>query len=732
MPLETLFGMAALYAGRAATNGKVPKSVDEFISLTKAQMVEDKEALQSGLKRFKKEVFEKLIAIDNDYQQFVQTHIDPMLGKTRLKEFQELLGNEVCAPSQEERFANRRIGLGSLALVTAVAGKVLYPPLMAVAIVLGLSTVWTLYYLAYLEWKRTGRVGNLHLTCIYLVFLWLGGYAPVGALGSFLLGIVLKVKAVTENRFHHHLTQVFQLQPTTVWIRSDGIELEIPFDQLQIGDILLLQGGQVVPVDGIIISGAAAVDQHKLTGESEPVEKVVGDTVMMSTILVSGRIDVHVEKTGKDTVAGQIGELLNKSAQYHTTTTLRVFEMSDRFALPTLALSAVSWPFIGAAGAISLLGANSTINTYMSANLAILNFLNIAAECRILVKDGIALERLSQVDTIVFDKTGTLTQEQPRVAQIHPEPGIEADTALQLAAAGEARQAHPIARAILQAASERGLSLPPIDETHYEAGFGIKVRLAKGSLIRVGSGRFMSMEGIALPERTQWLVEECHARGHSVVMVAMDDSLVGCIELEPTIRPEARGIIEDLLARDLRLFIISGDQEAPTRELAGKLGVHGYFADTLPDAKADLVAQLQADGRRVCFIGDGINDAVAMRQADVSISLLGATTAATDTAQIILMEGNLVHLPRLIALSNEFVRNLEKNFNFTAGVSLVAMAGILLRLFTFFGTEILYVISLLGGVGIAMKPLLTDTKAAGAAFAKPPTEAELDDRPDRA
>ncbi|MFN7931656.1 MAG: HAD-IC family P-type ATPase, partial [Blastocatellia bacterium] len=244
-------------------------------------------------------------------------------------------------------------------------------------------------------------------------------------------------------------------------------------------------------------------------------------------------------------------------------------------------------------------------------------------------------------------------------------------------------------------------------------GYGLKVRLAASTdeadaqpLIRVGSGRFMTMEGVALPAQVQALTTACQAQGHSLVMVAVDDELVGCLELQPTLRPEAHAVIHGLRARGLALYIISGDQEAPTRKLADDLGMTGYFANVLPEGKAALVEQLQGEGRRVAFIGDGINDAIAMRQAEVSISLRGATTVATDTAQIILMEGNLDQLLHLFALATEFERNLKLNIRYTAGISLLAVSGILFAGFTFVATEIFYSLALFGGLGIALKPLL--------------------------
>ncbi|MBL8481071.1 MAG: HAD-IC family P-type ATPase, partial [Rhodocyclaceae bacterium] len=204
----------------------------------------------------------------------------------------------------------------------------------------------------------------------------------------------------------------------------------------------------------------------------------------------------------------------------------------------------------------------------------------------------------------------------------------------------------------------------------------------------------------------QALSAVCQVSGHSVVMVAVDRELIGCVELQPSLRPEAQTVIDSLRERGLALYICSGDQDVPTQRLAEQLGMTGYFANVLPEGKATLVERLQAEGQRVCFIGDGINDAIAMRQADVSISLRGATTVATDTAEIILMDGALDQLLQLFALASEFERNLALNIRYTTGISVVAVTGILFGGFSFFATEVLYSVALFGGLGIALKPLL--------------------------
>lgn len=697
-------------------------------------------------------LIDQLAVVDERYQQFVQKHIDPLLGKTRHGQLQEMLGQEPPVLSRDERLANRRFAMGMTSLVFSLVGQWLLPPLIPLAIGVGLLGSSAAYLYAYEQWKKTKRLGAIHLLCVYSLYLWLGGYAAAGGIGAALFGLMLKTKTLSENQSRNNLVSMFQLQPDKVWVRSNGIEIELPFDQLQIGDTIVLHAGQVVPVDGTIVAGVATIDQHMLTGEAQPVEKRPGDAVLAVTLLIAGQIDIKVEKTSKETTAGQIAEILNRTAGDSKPNVRAGISTIDWLVLPTLALSAASWPFIGTAGAVSLIGANSTFTSHLSGSLAMLNYLNLAASSGILVKNAHALEQLSAIDTIVFDKTGTLTLEQPHIAQIHTLTRFDVDEVLRFAAAAEARQTHPIARAILEAAAERNLHLPVIDQAHYEVGYGIKVRLVEDGkmtgwqddkmtsahrvpeddrmigaadsschpvilssphpFIRVGSGRFMTMEGIALPAQVQSVTAACQAQGHSLVMVAVNHELVGAIELRPTVRPEAQQIVQGLRKLGLDLYIISGDQEAPTRTLAHNLGMTGYFANTLPEAKADLVAGLQADGRTVCFIGDGINDAIAMRQAELSISLRGATTVATDTAQIILMKGNLNELLYLFQLGRAFDRDLKLNVRFTTAVTAVAMSGILLAGFTFVATEVFYSLSLFGGLAIAMKPLLTQRQPA--------------------
>lgn len=535
------------------------------------------------------------------------------------------------------------------------------------------------------------------------------GAVTSAAFGA-LLGIVgYYLVAKTENRSKQQIAELFGGQIGTVWLLVDGVEVEASLAQLNSGDIIVVQAGQMIPVDGTIVTGTATVDQHMLTGEAQPVEKAPGDGVLTATIVLSGRIQIQVEKAGEATVAAQITQVLNQSSNLKRALQSRTDRMMNRLTWPILGLSALAVPFAGLSGAVAVLWYYPGGRLMNFGALSMLSTLQVAAQRGILVKDGRALETLTEIDTVVFDKTGTLTLEQPTVSQVFCYNGLVQQDLLRYAAAAEAKQSHPIARAILQAAADHSLTLPPLEEAHYKVGYGLKTRI-EGVMVCVGSVRFMQMEGIAVPLTIIEQQAASHAIGNSLVLVALNNEIVGALELTPTIRPEADAIIRSLHARGIQTVIISGDNEAPTQRLAAELGISRYFAEVLPQDKADLVAQLQAEGHKVCFVGDGINDAIALKTANVAISLRGATTIATDMADIVFMDGALRQLPTLFQLADEFAANMF--INLVAAV-VPPVLGIASTLFLGWGFGIAVVLSQVNlpvGIYNALRPLLDEEK----------------------
>ena len=337
--------------------------------------------------------------------------------------------------------------------------------------------------------------------------------------------------------------------------------------------------------------------------------------------------------------------------------------------------------------------------------ISVLAYSQILARHGILIKDGRALESLRQVNTIVFDKTGTLTLEQPTVASIHSVCGHSEDTILRYAAAAEYRQPHPIARAILAKAAERQLELPELDEASYQVGYGIKVAVEE-QVIRVGSARYLEREGIEAPEDVEIIQQKAERESHSLIYVGINRELAGVLELIPTIRPEAKSVIRYLKQRGFKLVIISGDHEEPTRRMAEAFGIEHYYAETLPENKAALVEQLREQGDFVCFIGDGINDAIALKAAQLSVSLKGASTVATDTAQIIFMDGTLKQLGPLFRYMDEFEKTMKTNLMTSITPGVVSIGGIYLAHFGIATAMGLSYLGCLLGLCNSLKPLI--------------------------
>jgi len=523
------------------------------------------------------------------------------------------------------------------------------------------------------------------------------------------LKLNLKLQARTEVHSHQQLINIFGLQQQSVWVIREGMEVEIPLEAVQKEDIVVVNAGEIIPVDGIITDGFASIDQHSLTGESQPVETEVGTKVFAATLVLAGRILIQVEKTGTHTNAAKIGHILQQTQEFKESLRLRGKQISDRFVAPTLLASGLTLPLLGSNPAMAILWSGFGYNMRLLGPISVLNFLHIMAKNGILIKDGRSLEMLQQIDTVVFDKTGTLTMEQPQLSHLYPLQPFNEETLLTYAAAAEYRQTHPIAKAILTAAEQRGLDLPVIDEAAYQVGYGIEVKI-KTTVVQVGSARFMHQKGIRLPKEIQELKNQCDAKGHSLVYVALNDNLAGVLELQPCIRPEAKEIINYLKAQGISLYIISGDHEQPTRRLAQALGIEHYFAETLPDKKAELIAKLRASGKFVSFIGDGINDAIALKQANVSISLRGASTAATDTAQIILMDGDLNKLKSLFEIAKAFEANMRTNYLTSMVPGVICLGGVFLFHMGVVGGLVVYYTAKMVGLTNTMLPLVKHEK----------------------
>jgi heavy metal translocating P-type ATPase len=628
------------------------------------------------------------------------------VNDTRKQQIQEFsYGEYTDGLSKIDAEINHYLKVALLSLGLSVIGALVYPPLSLLSALGVLYTTSRFMKDAYKSLFEEHRVRICVVDVIMIPAVLLLGYFFVSSLTTCLVLLSQKLILKTEDRSLKQLGNLFAQQSRFVWVQRDQVELEIPFEDLQIGETVVVGAGEMIPIDGLIADGIASIDQHVLTGESQPFEKGQGDRVFASTVVLSGKIYITVENTGSDTIAARIVAILDRTADYRTTLRSRGIELADRAALPTLVLGAVGLPLVGTYGAVTLLTSSFGHNMRFLAPLTMLNFLSITSQNGILIKDGRSLELLRDIDTIVFDKTGTLTLEEPHLGDIHTSNGLSENDLLTYAATAEYRQTHPIARAILQEAARRGLHLPEIDEAQYDIGYGIKVSVSS-HWIRIGSAQFMELEGIAIPLTIAARQADAHAQGYSLVYLAVDDHLGGAMELHPTIRPEAEQIIRRLRQDNMSIYIISGDQEAPTRKLAEELGIDHYFAETLPEHKAQLIEQLQKEGKRVCFVGDGINDAIAMKRADVSISLRGAAIAATDTAQIILLDKSLHQLGYLFDVAREFDSNMHRNLLTSVVPGFIIVGGVFFLNFRIISALIFTNLGLFSGLFNAMSPLI--------------------------
>lgn len=596
-----------------------------------------------------------------------------------------------------------RTSAGSLGF--AVAGSVFYAPLLIPAVALLLYSNIPIFKSAWRSLRNRQIKASL-VDSIAITGELVTRYYVASSLVTLIYFSAVKLLMKTEDKSAKQLVNIFGQQPRSVWMLKDGTEIELPFEALKAGDIIVINAGELIPVDGTISEGYANIDQHSLTGESQLVEKYSNDPVLAGTVVIEGRIHIKVEKCGGETAAARIAEILQNTADFQSSVESRSIIISDRLARPTILSGGIALTMLGPISAVALVSCNFSEIIRVVAPLGVLNFLKLATDQGILIKDGRSLELLSGVDTVVFDKTGTLTIEQPHIGCLHTWGDISQDELLQLAATAEYKQTHPVAKAILQAARERQLLLPAIDNARYQIGYGIKVELGQ-STIHVGSRRFMQMEGIQLPQEVENLQHCCNENGHSLVYVASNGVSLGAVELHSTIRPEAKDVIETLRQQKLNVCIISGDHEKPTRHLAEALGVKDYFAETLPENKAQLLEELKKQGRSICFIGDGINDVIALKKAHVSISLQGASSAATDTASIILLNQNLTQLPHLFELARGLDRNMKKSIAAALIPSAVGAVGVFLFHFGIYSSLLLYAGSLIGGTLNSMIPLLT-------------------------
>lgn len=581
-------------------------------------------------------------------------------GEEQRAKLQELDDTRQVDVSEEERGANRQLAVGVATVAVNVFASLLDPGLYVIGIAGLIYQARYHFTQGYRRLVRERRV-NIHVAESVLVCCaaLTGALAPLTA-SVFIMSVLRWIMAKTESLAHQRVSSVFGRQPRSVWMQVGANEIQVAFEKIQIGDIIIIEAGEMIPVDGVVTKGLGSVDQRMLTGEGQPLDRGPGDVVQASSFVLQGRLYIEVVHSGDQTVAAQIARMLTDTSSYKQELHTRAVRQLDSLTLPFMALSALAIPVQGLSSAYAILWAIPGFRMMFFGPLTMLSFMHVASRSGILLKSGWSLEQLRKVDTVVFDKTGTLTLEQPKVGQILCLAELPEEQVLALAAAAESGQTHPLAHAIKRLAEQRAIPLPTVAERAVSVGLGVMVTI-DGHSIQVGSERLMALSGIALSPAARQRQAAVHAKGHSLVFVARGSQLVGALEICPTLRPEAAGLIAELLRRGKQVLILSGDHEAPTRHLATQLGVDRYYSQLLPGDKAELVKALKSQGKVVCFVGDGINDSVALQCANVSVSLKGATSLATTVAQIVLMSGNLDQMITLFDMAERFEHSMRVN-----------------------------------------------------------------------
>jgi heavy metal translocating P-type ATPase len=471
------------------------------------------------------------------------------------------------------------------------------------------------------------------------------------------------------------ISDLFSTRPAKVWILKDSVEIEVSLEKIRVEDILVVHPSEIIPADGVIVTGSCQIDQHVLTGEFQYAEKTIDDKVFASTMVVSGVITYRVISAGSDTVAHQLSEVLKHSIDSKTMLNMKGEEWADRASLPIMILGTA----VAATGQIMhgiiilKFAIGNTIR--IACPLGTLNYMTILTRQGILVKSSQELEKLPEIDTILFDKTGTVTEGKPLVREVIPLGSYDAKSIIEFAAMAEKRMAHPVAKAILEKAGEMGLKIPDISDKSYTISMGVTVRFGNDVIV-VGSRRFFETEGIGLAAQDAML-EQFMLSGYNVVCVAKNGEACGFIILEEALKPEIIVQVKALRARGIKHFgLVTGDHEHSARRIATVLGFDSYYHSVLPEKKADIVRNLQNEGRSVCFVGDGINDSIALKQADASISFSGASTAAADSANIILLSGGFESLNKLFEVATELKTNLKQTLGLAIAPSIVNIIGL--------------------------------------------------------
>lgn len=578
----------------------------------------------------------------------------------------------------KELRADRDLQLAVVASGLLASGYLLLPPLWLLGSGLVLWQVGARAVSSARALARDRQVSSSVAELALATTVVAGGFLGAASVGFVLLAVSKKVAAHTESVAQHRLLRTYQTHSLYARMKVDGQELLLPVHKVKPGDQVVVDSGQRIPVDGKICQGGGTIDQRMLTGEDWLVEKGTGDTVLAATRLISGQLILEAERTDPDTAAAKVEQVLERAVAYKHRVTAASDALSRKLSLPTLAMSGAAYLLGGLSGSAAILALPAGQSLRYTGPVALLTYLNQAAESSVLIRDARALERLAQVDTVVFDRTSALTLARLRVVALHSFATYTDEEVLALAVTAEQGEAHPIAEAILQEAQILGIHpLTDAQPKHrVRSGFQFQHRDER---VLLGGELLMRQEQVFLGAAIVALQQHADARGNTLVMVAVDDLLIGAIELQATLRDEAQDVVALLKMRNLSLALVSGDREPLTVQCAARLGIDHYVAGASVAEKALFIRSLQDQGRTVCFVGTGLRQAQVVKSASVSVSLCGAAASLADPAEVVLTDRSLRRLPTLFSMAEDF--NLTMNTNVEASITPAVFSGIGVLLF---------------------------------------------------
>lgn len=542
-----------------------------------------------------------------------------------------------------------------------------------------------LLYLA--VWRIIHNPGISKISSALLISIAMFAAIAIGDLFAagevaFIMALGALLEDATTNRAKKGLQKLLTLAPTQGRRIRGGKEELVPAEQIQKGDLLRILPGETIPVDGAIVSGETSVDQSIMTGESLPVDKTVGDDVFCGTINRFGSIDITATKVGEDSSLQKLIRMV-QDAENKQAPMQRIADRAASWLVPVALLIAIlAYVFSGnIVTAVTVLVVFCPCALVLATPTAIMAAIGQATKHGVIIKSGEALGKMGKVDTIAFDKTGTLTYGRLEVSDVRPtSDALTGDDLLTLAASAEGKSEHPLGKAIVAHAKAQSLSLLDSQDFQMDAGKGIAAQIGEKHLL-CGSEKYLREHGVPLDDAASTILDQLRTEGKASILVAAEGKCIGVIGLSDILRPEAKDMVSRLDAMHAKTVLLTGDNRKTADYFAGRVGIAEVRAELLPEEKVGSIESLRKEGRKVCMIGDGVNDAPALKTADVGVAMGSmGSDIAVEAADIALMSDDISKIPYLKRLSNATVATIKLSITLSMCINAAAIVLSLLEL----------------------------------------------------